>query len=267
MDEITQKYVRSPELIKEQEAILKILKSVHKICMDNGIAYSLHGGTFLGAIREHGFIPWDDDGDIIFVREEYNKFFGILKNKEIGDGIELDNIHRVPKLILRENGCVIAFVDIFIYDYISDNMILKIMKIYMNLFFRTFIEDKASLAAARKRKKYSSWKYALYGLFQKVGALFPKGIPLKFFTFFNSKCLCGNKTLMFRSNDGYHPLGKWELPTQYLKDYLFVQFEDTQLQVFKEYDKILTNYYGDYMTPVQWQSSAEEAHDILRNLI
>ena len=46
MDEITQKYVRSPELIKEQEAILKILKSVHKICMDNGIAYSLHGGTF-----------------------------------------------------------------------------------------------------------------------------------------------------------------------------------------------------------------------------
>lgn len=264
MNTVAETFVKSPELIKEQAAILTILKRIHKVCTENNILYSLHGGTFLGAIRHHGFIPWDDDGDIVFVRQEYNKFIEVFKDE---DGIELDNMHRVPKFILRENGHAIAFVDIFIYDYIPSNKILKVIKIYLNMFFRSFVEDTASLAAAKKRKKYSAWKYELYGIFQKVGALFPKEVPLNFFNFFNSKCMCGNKTVMFRSNDGYHPLDKWDLPAHYLQKYLLVPFEDTQLQVFKEYDKILTNYYGDYMTPVQWGNTDKEAHDVLRKMI
>lgn len=267
MDDITKTYVKSPELVKEQQAILLILKNVHKICMGNGISYSLHGGTFLGAIRHHGFIPWDDDGDITFVREEYTKFVAVFKNKESEDELELDNKHRVPKLILRENGHAVAFVDIFIYDYIPNNKVLKVTKIYLDMFFRSFVEDTATLAAAIKREKYSAWKYKLYGFFQKVGALFPEGVPLKFFTFFNSKCLCGDRSIMFRSNDGFHPLDKWDLPTKYLQEYILVPFEDTQLQVFKEYDKILTNYYGDYMTPVQWENTDKEAHSVLRKMI
>lgn len=260
-------YEKSPELIKEQQAILLILKKIHEVCEKNNISYSLHGGSLLGAIRDRGFIPWDDDGDISFTRDEYEKLVKALENKKIGDGIEFDSTHRVPRLILKENGRAVAFVDVFIYDYIPNSKIFRAIKIYLNMFFRSFVEDAATLAAAKRRGKYSPWKYTLYSMFQKVGTLFPKDVPLKFFTFFNSKCLCGKKRFMFRSNDGYQSIEKWILPTQYTQSYKLVRFEDTDLQVFQEYDKILTILYGDYITPVQWKNTDKESHDILRDMI
>ena len=58
-----------------QEEILYALVKIHNYCIQNEINYSLHGGTLIGAVREHGFIDWDDDADIGFLRDEYEKFF------------------------------------------------------------------------------------------------------------------------------------------------------------------------------------------------
>ncbi|WP_091899477.1 LicD family protein [Prevotella sp. lc2012] len=45
--------------------MLDTLKSIDKCCRDNDIKYSLSWGTMIGAIRHHGFVPWDDDIDLV----------------------------------------------------------------------------------------------------------------------------------------------------------------------------------------------------------
>lgn len=55
----------------------EILDVIHKICGEYGLRYSLAYGTLLGAVRHGGFIPWDDDVDLIMPREDYNKLLRI----------------------------------------------------------------------------------------------------------------------------------------------------------------------------------------------
>ncbi len=59
--------------IIEQE----ILDVIDKICQSNDLRYSLFAGTLLGAVRHRGFIPWDDDVDIVMPREDYEKLIEI----------------------------------------------------------------------------------------------------------------------------------------------------------------------------------------------
>lgn len=72
-------------LKENKEIILKLLEYLDKICRDNHIQYSLGAGTLLGAIRNHGFIPWDDDGDVILLRSEYDKLVQILSKTQNAD--------------------------------------------------------------------------------------------------------------------------------------------------------------------------------------
>lgn len=63
-----------------QEVSLNILNDVHSFCIENDISYSLYGGTMIGAIRHHGFIPWDDDVDIAMPRPDYERFISSYKS-------------------------------------------------------------------------------------------------------------------------------------------------------------------------------------------
>ncbi len=81
MDEATLKRV--------QETELEILVAVDAFCRENGINYSLAGGTALGAVRHGGFIPWDDDIDICMDRNEYDAFLSAWRERP-RDGFILD---------------------------------------------------------------------------------------------------------------------------------------------------------------------------------
>ena len=67
------------ELRQLQLKCLEILDIVVKICTEHNIKYSLCGGSVVGAHLYKGFLPWDDDIDIMMTRDNYNKFLDNLK--------------------------------------------------------------------------------------------------------------------------------------------------------------------------------------------
>ena len=79
MSEINNHYLTLEEIHKEET---KILKQVVDFCKLNDITYYICGGTLLGAIRHKGFIPWDDDIDILMPRKEFQRFIELTQNKK-----------------------------------------------------------------------------------------------------------------------------------------------------------------------------------------
>lgn len=124
-------------------ASIEVLEEIDRICKKYGITYFASSGTMLGAVRHHGFIPWDDDVDICLVREEYEKFLKAAA-KELKDSkfFYLINIHtqtEYDQVFSRiVNGMSISYdqdfldkfhgfpfvvgVDIFPLDYLAGNV-------------------------------------------------------------------------------------------------------------------------------------------------
>ena len=68
-------------LRKLQKIEADILQVVSKICDEEQIRYYLSSGTLLGAVRHQGFIPWDDDIDIMIPRPDYERFLRVASEK------------------------------------------------------------------------------------------------------------------------------------------------------------------------------------------
>ncbi len=74
-------HMTGEDLKRYQQYLLKISEDIIGVCEESGIVYHLTGGTCLGAVRHHGFIPWDDDMDIDISGDQFDLLVSKLKEK------------------------------------------------------------------------------------------------------------------------------------------------------------------------------------------
>lgn len=249
-------------------AELEVYSEIRRICNKHGIRFFADWGTLLGAVRHHGFIPWDDDMDIGMLREDYSRFLEVAPS-ELDSVFELislynDSNHDIVKArvinerhmnfdkehLERFHGCpYVIGIDIFPIDYIPRDPAKSTEQSQLvNLIMTAaasvkeappYSDDEYDLAKQIESRTGFKIDYSnrLAHEFKKVGdELCAK------YTANESDEVCS--MIDFAAGWDYHAKKEW------YSDVIEMPFETTTIPVPIGYDGILKIKYGlDYMTP------------------
>ena len=248
---------------------LDILKRVLEICSNHDLTYYMLGGTLLGAVRHHGFIPWDDDIDIGLPRPDYEKLL-LFANKELDTPYQLHTLHNknglysyyyarienTEKRIIRASGYkkaeIPVWVDVFPLDGVPNDE--KTKKIWLR---------KCSVYNALFKASQFSYRGGSSDVKKKRSI--PKKIARQMFITFKLENLISTEWAWkkldnaLKEND-YNSCdslinycGRWGVKELFPKSVYgqgkLYSFENLVLNGPEDYDTVLTQMYGDYMTP------------------
>ena len=241
-----------------QKIQLAYLLEVDRICRKHGIKYFLGGGTLLGAIRHKGFIPWDDDSDIMMLREDYEKFCKIAVS-ELPTNMTFQSnktdrycFYEFAKLRIDDTAFATVFAkehksmhngiafDIFCHDKTANSKFGQKLHMAMTIFTRALVFNKWN---HRKAENGSRIQTAFTNFCVKL-------FPLRF-----SYWLMNHTISFFKRKKNakylYDGMGRnvynGVFSIELLDEVTYVDFEGYPLPVPKRYDEYLRFLYGDYM--------------------
>lgn len=230
---------------------LQMLKEITKVCDDNKIEYFLSSGTFLGAIRHEGFIPWDDDIDLYMTVKNYRKFMKIGQ-KCLGDKYFVQNYRTengyyeqwtkvlangttaMPKMFKKWNVNFGIYIDIFPIVGVSDDKKKKEKQAKALKLNRELLCDLFMIATNQP-----------FTLKQRILFSIPRSIRKLI-------CRINERRFMLDIDDFDNCTEVWyelwkEYPSKLFMDSKKYKFEDSYFNGMKDYDTYLNILYGDYM--------------------
>lgn len=261
-------------LRRVQMVQLEIAKEIRRVCEENDIQYFLADGSFLGAVRHQGFIPWDDDMDMGMMRSDYEKFCRIAPQKlkpeyclqtwytdpnyslPFGKVVKRGTVYLENKKSrrLKENG---FYVDIFPYDYVPEDsrerstLAANLLSIYrvklMKSGYKPWMENDSIVW----KKRIGYLYYQLKSLFVSQRDL-AKGYDALAVALHDSKVICEQSAL---PKPDYYD-------ADCLEEFADYVFEGEIFKGPKNYDKYLTSLYGDYMV-LPPEDQRENRHQII----
>ncbi len=250
-------------LRKVQLVQLEIAKEVKRICEENNISYFMDGGTLLGAVRHKGFIPWDDDLDFGFTRDNYEKFISVA-NKELSSEFFLqtwdtDNEYGYAFAKIRKKGTIYQeriaqnsnancgiFIDLFPYDNLPDNQYERTILFTKLTFLKMLLKVKVNYKPWMENETINYKRWLVY-------------LPIRALSHFFNKKKIQNlyMSAVRKSNEKesklIYPqvaekLGIWAMNKEYFSECTLLKFENIDFSAPIRYREFLTDGYGDYMT-------------------
>lgn len=239
---------------------------IDRIFKEHGLRYILAGGSMLGAVRHNGFIPWDDDIDILVPRDDYDKLREIMCKEEAmtecytfkfpGDKnypypfikmIDTRTIVKDEKI--SDKFSLSIWVDIFPLDHMPDNENIHKYTYNRMKFLRTCLES------GLKKDGLTSGGVFVQSVFRMLNVIL--GGTEKIAVRMDK---LGSKYNRMFSNSRHFGDGTWP---EGLKDYfdesmispiIRHRFEDSSFCIPKNFDGYLKHFYGNYMTlPPEYQ--------------
>lgn len=260
-------------LKKVQPILLDMLKEIKRVCDENGIRYFLYRGTFLGAVRHRGFIPWDDDMDVAMLREDYDKFCRIAPEK-LGKDYCFQNWHTDkdyahPFGKVRRRGTVYVeakcarlpengfYVDIYPLDFAPEDPDARkaLSRKLLHLYRVKLMKSKYTPWREGER---IIWKKRIGYLLYQTAALFTT----------QEKLVKTYESLIRAVPESSLLYEQSALPKTYCFQRTWCEvledhpFEDDAFKGPKEYDALLSSLYGNYME-LPPEDKRENRHQIL----
>jgi lipopolysaccharide cholinephosphotransferase len=241
---------------------LAMLDEVERICRKYGLRYFADSGTLIGAVRHGGYIPWDDDIDLVMLREDYEAFLEAAP-AELPEYLSLQTVYREKNYLRghaqlrdsRTTGCneedkragynCGIFIDIFPLDNVPEGRLrarfwaaqIKLAWMVLYSWYRFDYYENAT-AAGRLLNKIGNFASVpmekAYGLYEKICRRYNKK---------KTRFVCD--TVFIR----YLEKNTWE--REWFEDSVYLPFENRMIPAPAGYDGRLKKEYGDYMKPTQ----------------
>ena len=249
---------------------LYMLKKFDQICKKYNLSYFVYYGTLLGAVRHHGFIPWDDDIDVVMFRDDYERFQSIAPS-EFTEPYFFQNTY-TDRLIWpfskirdsRTTGIEFPdmkdfnqgiFMDIFPLDSVPDGITESFSKAreYQGLLWNTLSDPEKVLLYVERELKAEKWSISEAQFFLDITKL----DIIERFKVFEELCLAyfDKTTRLNYIMDELCPSNYKNVEKSWFKDTVYLPFENMLVPAPSEYDKALRQCYGDYHEFVHGGSS------------